>query len=519
MARSISPVRQGRPNVSVTTTATSTPASSSSRDRSAPGRGVRVDGQQQHACPARCWSRRPRRPPAPARAGSRRSGSARGAPPPGRSRRRWPPRGRPARTRPSALDTIFEVTTTHVAVGQREVLAGQRGDQHGREVVARGDLGDAVRRPDQQRPAHPRSPRRRARRRAPGRSGPSPAAASTSGISSGTARQAIPAASTVATASASLVSTSQPSSSPPSARSRSAAPRPRRWSRRRWRRAPCRPCRAPARRRRSARARRPAPADSTSASRMPGTARTVPMLTTGLDGGSSTTSAVGDRLEHAGAGLRVGRRRPARSRARRALRAAAPSTPGSARPSGGPRPRRLRVVDHDVGLDPVVAHRQQPHAGRQAPAGAQRLGDLAQRVARVEHLGPDDVGGEVAVAEAEPGRPHAVRRQLVLDHEGLVGAAPALLLVDAAAEGVHHGVEVGADPQPEQRDVVAGVADDGDVEGLVGAWRHRGEQAAQEPGPADAAGRDDDVHGAQSGLSSATRRKRVLRSAKYHRLA
>ncbi len=57
-------------------------------------------------------------------------------------------------------------------------------------------------------------------------------------------------------------------------------------------------------------------AELTRASRMPGTASMVPMLTTGLDGGSSTRSAVGDRLEHARAGLGVLGADGARSRAR-----------------------------------------------------------------------------------------------------------------------------------------------------------------------------------------------------------
>ena len=93
-------------------------------------------------------------------------------------------------------------------------------------------------------------------------------------------------------------------------------------------------------------------------------------------------------------------------------------------------------------------------------------------------LAADDVGGEVAVAEAEPLRHGAVRGELLLHGVRLVDAPPALLLVDAAAEGVHHRVQVGADPQAEQGDVVAGVADDGD--GRVGEGRAcgRGGRAA-----------------------------------------
>ncbi len=118
-------------------------------------------------------------------------------------------------------------------------------------------------------------------------------------------------------------------------------------------------------------------------------------------------------------------------------------------------------VHQYVRLDAVVRHRKQPDA--RVPPLAQRLGHRAERVPGAEHLGADDVRGEVAVAEAEPLGPDAVRRQFLLDREGLPGPAPALLLVDATAEGVHHGVEVGTDFQAEEMDVVAGVPDDGDL--------------------------------------------------------
>ena len=110
-------------------------------------------------------------------------------------------------------------------------------------------------------------------------------------------------------------------------------------------------------------------------------------------------------------------------------------------------------------------------------------------VAGAERLRADEVGGDVLVAEAEPRRLHAVGRQLVLDGEGLALATPAALLADAVAEGVHDGVEVGAHAQAVHPDVVAGVADDGDLGvGPVGL------QAAQEAGAADAAGEDRDAH-------------------------
>src|SRR2546421_244000 len=68
---------------------------------------------------------------------------------------------------------------------------------------------------------------------------------------------------------------------------------------------------------------------------------------------------------------------------------------------------------------------------------------------------------------------------------------PALVLVDAAAQGVHDGVQVRADAQAEQRDVVARVPDDGDL----GLGRGRGPaQAAKKTGGTDAAREHGDAH-------------------------
>src|SRR4029453_7722211 len=106
--------------------------------------------------------------------------------------------------------------------------------------------------------------------------------------------------------------------------------------------------------------------------------------------------------------------------------------------------------------------------------------------------------GDVAVPEGEPPRLGAVLPQLVPYREPLVGAAPALLLVDTAAECVHHGVQVGAHSQTKQRDVVTGVPDDGDV----CIW-HRGAQSGEE-----ARGPDPTGEAALGGQRTAPRRLR-----------
>ena len=142
----------------------------------------------------------------------------------------------------------------------------------------------------------------------------------------------------------------------------------------------------------------------------------------------------------------------------------------------------------DVRLDLGVGHRQQRHAG--VPASAQLSGHLGERAPLAQAGGADEMGGEVAVAEPEPGLRLAVRRQLLLGVPGLVGASPAAVGVDAAAERVHDRVEVGADPQAEEPDVVGGVRDDGDlVVGPDGV-----PDAGDESGASEAPGQDGDAH-------------------------
>src|SRR5690606_32136115 len=91
----------------------------------------------------------------------------------------------------------------------------------------------------------------------------------------------------------------------------------------------------------------------------------------------------------------------------------------------------------------------------------------------------------------------AVRVDLGERVPGLVGTPPALGLVVAAAQRVHNAVQVGADPQTVEGDVVTGVADDGDVG--VG---HGGEHAAQETGGADPARQNGDSHGSSLSRTS-----------------
>ncbi len=95
---------------------------------------------------------------------------------------------------------------------------------------------------------------------------------------------------------------------------------------------------------------------------------------------------------------------------------------------------------------------------------------------------------EVEVAEPEPVLPapaaHRFERL-----PGLAGPAPAALRVVETGEGVEDRVEVGGDVQAEHLEVVADVADDGQLPG-----REHVVEAGRELGAADAAGEEDDVH-------------------------
>ena len=223
------------------------------------------------------------------------------------------------------------------------------------------------------------------------------------------------------------------------------------------------------------------PGAGVTASRIPGTPRIVPMETTGLLGRDQHDVCAEDRLEHArpGGGVVDPDLHERLGRQARAVLDPPLLEVDRAAPF-------VRLHD-DVRLAALVGHRQQPDAG--LPPLAQRRGHLGQRVAGVEHPGADEVGRDVEIAEAEPGRFGTVVRQLVLDPPALVLASPAAFVIGAAAEGVHHAVEIGTDAQSVQRDVVAGVHDRGQV--VVGA---RGPDSAQELRAADTAGQNRNPH-------------------------
>ncbi len=220
------------------------------------------------------------------------------------------------------------------------------------------------------------------------------------------------------------------------------------------------------------------------------------MLTTGLDGGRIITSAPAMASSTPGAGDASAAPANTKPAAGTVRAQSAPTIPGSA---SLPRPR-ARPPRAAPALVAAARHGSPPGrptsaaAAPPAASAAEHRGGRRQRAARPPASGSGEVGRDVHVAQAEPAGPGAVGGKLGQDGEGLAGPAPALLLVDAAAEGVHDGVQVGAHVQAEQHDVVAGVADDGDL-----GVRDCRFQPAQEPGGPDSAREHGDAHAGKSG--------------------
>ena len=196
----------------------------------------------------------------------------------------------------------------------------------------------------------------------------------------------------------------------------------------------------------------------------------MPIETTGLLGGSTTTSAV--RIASRTPGAAVASRCRARGTAAPApLRAAGPTTPGSGpraarRPSG-----RGSSTCVSTGSSLIGSSRT---PSRAAPTARKRRGHLRQRSALAEQPGAGDVGGEVAVAEREPVRLLAVCGELLCDREASRPRGPSPGSSWMPPPRVYMTVSrSGQTRSPYRRDVVGGVADDGDLGRRARAPRRR----------------------------------------------
>ncbi len=117
-------------------------------------------------------------------------------------------------------------------------------------------------------------------------------------------------------------------------------------------------------------------------------------------------------------------------------------------------------LDRDARRDTIVTHRDE--GARDAPGARDLVRNGRQRRAGAQPGCSVQMGCEIAVTEAEPGR-QSVARGRVHRGEGLAREAPARLGVGCAGERVGDGVEIGTHAQSEEVVVVTGVDDDGQL--------------------------------------------------------
>ena len=205
------------------------------------------------------------------------------------------------------------------------------------------------------------------------------------------------------------------------------------------------------------------------ASRTPDRDKIGSMDTYGFDGQSTTSSAAFNASIASGARVRGAVVLDCGDRKRR---------------SGADEPllklERFATLRDDSGRSRSIAHREQ--SPRNAEGSTQRLRHVREAYTASKARRSREVRDQVSVAQLEP----ALVASALRFAEGLERVAldsPAAVLRRESGEGVHDGVEVGADVQTPVPKVVAGVDDDRE-----GAFRQNCVEPLDEPGAANAAG-------------------------------
>ena len=366
-----------------------------------------------------------------------------------------------ATSRPSALDTTFWVTTSDIAVDQpagKPALVGsapvhQRRGQQGGEVVAGPHLADPGDREDGQcaGAAPGRAPGRPLSRRHRGPSGTAAADVPRSDMTVGATTHRTPSASTAA-------------ASPASASSTTRVPTHGAYQ---WATPTTEDSKPISHQQAVGRALQRGSGDDggdghdpvAPALRAPRARRARPAAgrwrRPGSTGRRRRSSAPRDGLEHAGPGTGVVGPLEADPATATSWRS---RTKYSWKPTSGPSTSCSRVRSGSS------------VTGTTSDADAEAIGELggdrAQGGALRQPLGAVAVGGQVPVAEVEPGDP-AEPLERLHDAPGLAGQAPPGLGVDGVGQRVDHRVEVRGDVQPVEHGVVAGVDDGGDPAGVA----------------------------------------------------
>ena len=118
------------------------------------------------------------------------------------------------------------------------------------------------------------------------------------------------------------------------------------------------------------------------------------------------------------------------------------------------------LIGADFGKNLRVRHRQ--NFGLNPKALGQVSNDSCRRPALVFQMCPNHVRCDVPVAQFKPCF-LAKFRQRVQSLKGVASNSPSLDGIDDTGEGIEHDVDVRADRQAMQFDIVGRIADDGDI--------------------------------------------------------
>lgn len=138
-----------------------------------------------------------------------------------------------------------------------------------------------------------------------------------------------------------------------------------------------------------------------------------------------------------------------------------------------------RLGEAHVSFYRLIAHRQQ--ANPRLPAPTEKCGRLAQALAARQQVAAHDMGCQIEVAEGKPVETAPIGGDFHRGTAGLIRSSPALLLGNSSPEGVHDRVEVGADSQPVEGEIVADVGDHGDFHGRCFGTRMPPRKFGHEP--------------------------------------
>ncbi len=136
------------------------------------------------------------------------------------------------------------------------------------------------------------------------------------------------------------------------------------------------------------------------------------------------------------------------------------------------------ILQHDMCLAWLVAGRNHFHV-LDSEATSELPSRFSQRQAGLQQISAEKMEGKIQIADVKP-RPAVKGREGVANTECLAAQPPPRGLVPEPCQRVEDGIHIGANPQPEPREVVAHIGDHSKVTGWYGVAHGRDEPGTPE---------------------------------------